>query len=58
MQQEVFEVLAGAKSLEDLKWIMPKAQKVYRSYMDELNDADFKELAILRCPLQAEKDNL
>jgi DNA polymerase I len=33
MQQEVFEVLAGAKSLEDLRRIEPKARKVYRRYL-------------------------
>lgn len=48
MQQEVFEVLAGAKSLEDLKRIEPKTGKVYRRYIDELDDADAKELAIHR----------
>ena len=36
MQQEVFEVLAEAKSLEDLRRIEPKAREVYRRYMDEL----------------------
>jgi DNA polymerase I len=30
MQQEVFEVLTEAKSLEDLRRIEPKAQQVYR----------------------------
>jgi DNA polymerase I len=48
MQQEVFDVLAGAKSLEDLKRIEPKARQVYRKYMDELDGADVKELAIHR----------
>jgi DNA polymerase, archaea type len=48
MQQEVFEVLAEAKSLEDLKHIEPKAREVYRRYLDELDDADVKELAIHR----------
>ena len=46
MQQEVFEVLAGARSLEDLKRIEPKARQVYRKYLDELDGADVKELAI------------
>ena len=46
MQQEVFEVLAEARSLEDLKWIEPKAREVYRRYMDGLDGADIKELAI------------
>ena len=48
MQQEVFEVLAEARSLEDLKRIEPKAREVYRRYMDELEGADVKELAIHR----------
>jgi DNA polymerase I len=46
MQQEVFEVLAEARSLEDLRRIEPKARQVYRRYQDELDDADVKELAI------------
>jgi DNA polymerase, archaea type len=48
MQQEVFEVLAEAKSLEELKRIEPKARQVYRKYMDELEGADVKERAIHR----------
>ena len=46
MQQEVFEVLAEAKSLEDLRRIEPKARQVYRRYMDELDGVDVEELAI------------
>ena len=48
MQQEVFEVLAEAKSLVDLKRIEPKAREVYRRYLGELDYADVKELAIRR----------
>ena len=48
MQQEVFEILANARSLEDLRRIEPKARQVYRRYMDELDGADVKELAIHR----------
>ena len=48
MQREVFEVLAEARSLEDLRRIEPKARQVYRRYMDELDGADVKELAIHR----------
>jgi len=48
MQQEVFEVLAEARSLEDLRRIEPKARQVYRRYLDELGDADVKEMAIHR----------
>lgn len=46
MQQEVFEVPAEAESLEDLRRIEPRARQVYRRYMDELDGADVKELAI------------
>ena len=48
MQQEFFEVLAGARSLEDLRRIEPKAQHVYRRFLDGLDGADVKELAIHR----------
>ena len=48
MQQEVFEVLAEARSLEDLRKIEPKAREVYRRYLDELDGADVRELAIHR----------
>ena len=46
MQQEVFEVLCEAKSLEDLRRIEPKARKVYRRYLDELDSVDVGVLAI------------
>jgi DNA polymerase I len=46
MQQEVFKVLAEARSLEDLIRREPKARQVYRRYLDGLNDAEVKELAI------------
>ena len=39
MQQEVFEVLAEARSLEDLRRIEPNARDVYRRYMDDLDGA-------------------
>jgi DNA polymerase, archaea type len=42
MQQEVFEVLAEARSREDLKRIEPKARLVYKRYLDELDDADVR----------------
>jgi len=48
MQQEVFEVLAEARSQEDLRRIEPRAREVYRRYMDELDGVDVKELAIHR----------
>jgi DNA polymerase, archaea type len=48
MQQEVFEVLAKAKSLEELRRIEPKALDVRRRYLEELNHATAGELAIHR----------
>jgi DNA polymerase I len=46
MQQEIFEVLAGARSLEDLRKIETKAREVYRRYSEELGSADVRGLAI------------
>ena len=48
MQQEVFEVLAEARSLEDLRKIEPKAREVYRRFLNGLDGADVRELAIHR----------
>ena len=48
MQQEVFEVLSEARSLEDLRNIEPKARGVYRRYMEGLDCVDVGELAIHR----------
>jgi DNA polymerase I len=48
MQQEVFEVLSEAKSLEDLRKIEPKAMEVYRKFLDGPVSADVSELAIHR----------
>jgi DNA polymerase I len=48
MQKELFEVLGEAKSREELRRVEPKAQRVYRRYLDELGDVDVKELAIHR----------
>jgi DNA polymerase I len=48
MQQEVFEVLGEARSLQDLRVIEPKARQVYRRYLDELDGADVRELVIHR----------
>lgn len=48
MQQEVFEVLAEARNMVDLRKIEPKARQVCRRYMDELDSVDVKELAIHR----------
>jgi hypothetical protein len=33
MQQEVFQVFAEARSLEDLRGIEPKARQIYRRYL-------------------------
>jgi len=48
MQQEVFEVLAEARSLEELQEIEPEARDVYRRYLEGLNHATTGELAIHR----------
>jgi len=48
MQKELFEVLAEAKSREELKRIEPRAREVARRYRDGLGDADVRELAIHR----------
>jgi DNA polymerase I len=48
MQKELFEVLGEAKSREELRRVEPKAQRVYRRYLDELVEADVRELAIHR----------
>ena len=48
MQKELFEVLGEARSQEELRRVEPKAQRVYRRYLDELGDVDVKELAIHR----------
>jgi DNA polymerase I len=36
MQQEVFGVLAEARSLEELQKQQPKARKIYLKYLEEL----------------------
>jgi DNA polymerase, archaea type len=48
MQQELFDVLAKARSLDELRMIEPMAREVYKQYMRGLEDADVKELAIHR----------
>jgi DNA polymerase I len=42
MQQELFEVLGEARSLEELRRIEPKAQEVRRRYVAELEQADVR----------------
>jgi DNA polymerase I len=48
MQQEIFEVLAEARSLTDLQSAETKAQRIYMRYLEELEDAEIKDLAICR----------
>lgn len=48
MQQELFEILAEAKSMEELHLIEPKAQEVRRRYFEGLENVDVGELAIRR----------
>jgi DNA polymerase I len=48
MQQEVFGVLAEARSLEELQKLQPKAQRIYLRCLEELDGAEIRELAICR----------
>ena len=48
MQQELFDVLAKARSMDELREIEPMARKVREKYIQELEDADVRELAIHR----------
>jgi DNA polymerase, archaea type len=48
MQQELFDILAKARSLDELCMIEPMAREVREKYMQELEDADVRELAIHR----------
>jgi DNA polymerase I len=48
MQQEVFEVLAEAKSLEELQRVEPKARAVRDRYLEGLGGATAGDLAIRR----------
>jgi DNA polymerase, archaea type len=48
MQQELFDVLAKAKSKDELCMMEPIAREVREKYMRELEDADVRELAIHR----------
>ena len=43
---DLFEILAGARSLDELRAIEPVAQEVRTKYMDELMNVDARELAI------------
>jgi DNA polymerase I len=48
MQQELFDVLAGAKSRDELRIVEPMAQEVHERYMNGIEDVDVRELAIHR----------
>jgi DNA polymerase, archaea type len=48
MQQELFEVLGEARSREELRSIEPQVREVRRRYVDELVEANVRELAIHR----------
>jgi DNA polymerase I len=48
MQQDLFDVLAKARSKGELHEIEPKAQEVHKKYANGLEDADMRELAIHR----------
>jgi DNA polymerase I len=48
MQQELFEIMAQARCLEDLHRLEPEAREVQRRYLEGLEDADVLELAIHR----------
>ena len=46
MQQELFDVLAKARCIDELRTIKPMAQEVRAKYMDGLRSVDVKDLAI------------
>ncbi len=48
MQKELFEIMARARSREELKRMEPRAREVRRRYMEELVVADVRELTIHR----------
>jgi len=48
MQEELFEILAKAGSREELRGLETNARGVARRYLDGLEDADVRELAIRR----------
>jgi DNA polymerase, archaea type len=48
MQQDLFDVLAKARSLDELQMIAPLAKEVHEKYICELEDADVRELAMHR----------
>jgi len=48
MQKELFDILAKARSLDELRMIKPRTQEVRAKYMDGLRNVDARELAIHR----------
>jgi len=48
MQEEIFGLLAEAKSKEGLRKIEPKARNIAKRYMADLAEADVRDLAIRR----------
>jgi DNA polymerase I len=48
MQQDLFDVLAKARSKDEFRMIEPMAKEVREKYMQELEDADVRELSIHR----------
>jgi DNA polymerase I len=48
MQEDLFDVLAEARSQEELLRIRPRAQEIYSRYIAKLEEADVRELAIHR----------
>jgi DNA polymerase I len=48
MQQEIFELLAGTSSREEVLRDEPQALQIYEKYSDGLKDADVREMVIHR----------
>jgi DNA polymerase I len=48
MQQDLFDVMAKARSKDELRMTEPMAREVRRKYKHELEDADVREIAIYR----------
>jgi DNA polymerase, archaea type len=48
MQQDLFDVLAKARSLDELQMIAPMAREVREKYLRELEGTDVRDLAIHR----------
>jgi DNA polymerase, archaea type len=48
MQKKLFEIMAGARSGEELKRLEPEAREVRKRYVEGLAEADLRELAIHR----------